>query len=356
MEITDYIMGDRYELQAKDMQILAGITGRAGSGKTTLSKLLSKDLKDRGVDNVVYSGDWRFVLDSGSRKQWIETQWKTGMNAYLYAINQFNWWDFNRIYDELHDLVRGNGININSAYNRISGKKDLSIKIHGIERGIVFYENGILGAVEHLEEIDVFILLNTPDSLCLNRIIKKDFGRRSLQEIVTRYLITTFSENIILKILFDKFQDKIVSCDSTGTLGKYPEVHEITHIPVPIEDVKPMLMKKGTVFCDLDGTIIKHVPVPTETGEEIRVISGSADKLKELRQKGYFLVLTTSRPQNKIFGVLEILKNEGLKFDQIVCDLPVGPRHLINDSKNDEIRAFAHVIERDGGIKNINLP
>ena len=88
----------------------------------------------------------------------------------------------------------------------------------------------------------------------------------------------------------------------------------------------------------------------------MEIIEGSLEKLKEFRDKGYFLILTTSRPQNKVFGVVEKLRSMGLEFDQIVCDLPVGPRHLINDSKDGQVRAIAHALKRDEGIKDIKLP
>ena len=356
MELSDFLVNKFYQLKGRRNRILVGITGRAGSGKTTLSKVVAQELNYRGIDNIIYSGDWRFALDSTKRKETLKEKWKSGINAYLNAANQFNWWDYNSIFNDLSELVKGNDVEINHAYNRVTGQKDLSLKIHSIERGIVFYENAILGGVEHLNQIDAIILINTPDLLCFERTIKKDTGRRTLYETVIRYLMTTYSENIFLERLFDQFKHKIVSCDSYGALGDYPRLQEISYIPIPIVKRKSLLVKKGTVFCYLDGTIINHVPVPTETGEEIKVIQGSAEKLQEFRQKGYFLVLTTSRPQNKIFGVLEILKEKGLEFDQIICDLPVGPRHLINDTKNGEIRAFAHVIERDEGINNINLP
>jgi histidinol phosphatase-like enzyme len=116
-----------------------------------------------------------------------------------------------------------------------------------------------------------------------------------------------------------------------------------------------MEVKKGTIFCDLDGTLIKHVPIPSRTGNDVELLEGSVEKLKEFRQKGYVIVLTTGRTQSNIFGVLEKLRSLGLEFDQIVCDLPIGPRHLINDSKDEDVRAFSHAINRDAGIKDVTI-
>lgn len=358
MRIVDFILSRFKEEHRKRnrKRILVGITGRAGSGKTTLTRRISKELKEKGIESVVYSGDWRFYLDSESRKRWLMERWKSGILQYIYAINQYQWWDFDSIFEELDSMLQGKTTRIHNAYNRKNGVKELNFDIHGIEEGVVIYENSILGGEEHFGKIDAILVVNTPDIVCLERILKKDAGRRSLCEILSRYLITTYSENIFLKELFQKCPDKIVSCDSDGEMGGYPPIQEVNTIPVPILDPKPITMKKGTIFCDLDGTLIRHVPIPSVSGDEIEVIPGSAEKLKEFQEKGYMIVLTTSRPQHKVFGIMDKLKEAGLEFDQVICDLPLGPRHLINDTKNDEIRAFAHPVSRDEGITGIHLP
>jgi len=343
--------------QLKSRQrILVGICGRAGAGKTTMARNLFKELIERDIDCRSYSGDWRFILDSSNRKRWLEEKWRVGIDAYMYAINQFNWWDLEKIYEDLNQLLDGKPLELEKAYDRKSGKKDLTIRLPAIKEGVICFENCVLGGVECLEETDVIVLLSTPDKVCFERVMNKDAQRRSLPEIATRYLITTYSENIFLKLVLEKFRHKLVTCDSHGALGGYPEVNEVSHIPVPIGNGSHQSRKKGTVFCDLDGTIIKHVQLPTETGEEIRILQGSVEKLREFREKDYFLVLTTSRPQSKVFVALEVLKREGIEFDQVICDLPVGPRHLINDSKDTQVRAIVHALERDSGIKDISLP
>lgn len=355
MEITDYIISKLKNVPTKNGRILVGVCGRSGAGKTTLTKKISSELNTREINNVIYSGDWRFNLDSAGRKRWLEGKWKAGIDAYLYAISQFSWWNFQEIYRDLDELMKGNDLEISNTYNRITGKKDLDVKLGSIEQGVIFFENSILGGVEKLEDMDVIVLINTADSICFERIIKKDSLRRSLSEIMVRNLITTYSENFFMKLLLEHFAAKTVTCNSNGMFALYPKISDVSHIPVPITKNTHKKHKKGTVFCDLDGVLIKHVPVPSADGKEIEIIEGSAEKLKEFRDKGYFLILTTSRVQSKVFGIVEKLKLMGLEFDQIICDLPVGPRHLINDSKNGEVRAFAHVLERDEGIKDIHL-
>lgn len=353
MQITKTIINRINQIQNKP--ILLGVCGRAGSGKSTLANKIKEELNSQGIESASYSGDWRFKLDSKNRKKFIEEKWLCGLDEYLRAVNQFNWWDFEKIYLDLEELSKRSSVSIEKAYNRETGKKDIDIKIEGTKSGIIFYENCILGGLEILNKLDMVILLNESDGLCFERIMKKDYLRRSFSEILARHLVTTYSENIFFNFLLDKFHQKLLVCNSGGFLCEFPKIEEVKMIPVPIESCKDTGSLKGTIFCDLDGTLIKHVPVPSETGEEIEVIDGSSEKLKEFKEKGYYLVLTTSRPYYKIFGILQKLKSQGLEFDQIISDLPVGPRHLINDSKEEEVRAIVHSLKRNEGIKKIKI-
>lgn len=353
MEIFKYIV-NRY-LESKSQRLVVGVCGRAGAGKTTLMKKISDNLNTDHIENVAYSGDWRFILDSKRRKEWLCETWRVGMDAYLNAINQFSWWDLDAIYNDLIALKNGQAIKIDGAYDRLTGTKTTKISLGPIKRGVILYENCILGKLQTISSYDVIVLLNTPDQVCLERMLQKDTKRRTVPDIATRFLMTTYSENIFLRTLHERFHDRLVACDSDGKLGPFPFINEITHIPVPIHERKPQKIKKGTVFCDLDGTLIKHVPVPSQSGDDIELLEGSVEKLKEYRKNGYVIVLTTGRTQSNIIGVHEKLRSMGLEFDQIICDLPIGPRHLINDSKEKEIRAIAHALIRDTGIKNVEI-
>jgi uridine kinase len=356
MEIAEHIVHKLEEIKGNRSSVVVGVCGRAGSGKTTLSNRISGQLAEKGVKTAAYSGDWRFILDSKKRKMWLQEKWKAGLDAYMYAVNQFTWWNFEQIHNDLEKLSSGEPLTISGGYNRSTGCMDLDINIPAIPQGVLLYENAILGGVEVLEKIDLIILVNTPDNICFTRLLQKDAQRRSLAEIATRYLITTYSENIFIRLVLDHFSSKTLTCDSEGCFGSYPDIYDVSHIPVPISGQELKSQCKGTIFCDLDGTLIKHVPIPSETGEEIEILEGSQEKLKEFKEKGYYLILTTSRMYAKVFRIIEKLKNDKLNFDQIICDLPVGPRFLINDNKGNECRACAFALERDQGIKGINLP
>lgn len=352
--ISEYIV-NRARAAAR-RPLLVGITGRAGAGKTTLTEGIADDLRASGLPSLPYSGDWRFILDSPGRRAWLRDTWRVGMDAYLNAINQHSWWDFDGIAGDLAALRQGRAVVVEGAYDRTTGEKSARIELGPVTDGVILYENCILGPPDVLAGFDIIVLLNTPDQVCLERILRKDAGRRSVSDIATRYLMTTYSENSFLQLLRERHGDRLVATDSDGRLGAFPALREVSHIPVPIHVREPMNLKRGTVFCDLDGTLVRHVPVPSPSGEDIELLDGTVEKLREFRRDGYLVVLTTGRSQSNVLGVLERLRALGLEFDQVICDLPIGPRHLINDSKGNEVRAYAHPIVRDAGIRDVKLP
>jgi len=271
----------------------------------------------------------------------------------MYAINQYTWWNFNNIKDDLISLLEDKSLLLVNLYNRETGKKDKKVNIKNSKNSIILYENCILGGIDILEMLDIIIFVNTPDDICFIRTMQKDFLKRTMSEIASRFLITSFSENKFFNMILDKFSDKVLLCDSDGNFTAFPFITPVKQIPIYIPEIEESHKHKGTIFCDLDGTLVKHIPVPSEDGIDIKLLPKSAEKLQEWHDKGYYIILTSSRPYNKIFGILNKLQEKGLFFDQVICDLPVGPRHLINDSKGIEVRAFAHVLERDKGVGDI---
>ena len=228
-------------------KLLVGICGRAGSGKSTLARTLAQDLRDRGIESVCYAGDWRLSLDSANRKAWIGQSWEAGISAYLSAINQFNWWDFAAIEGDLDRIMAGEPVMLRNAYDRATGERNLLVELPAFDRGVVIFENAILGGVDSLIRLEKILLVNTPDRLCFERTLEKDADRRSIPEIAARYLMTTYSENFFLESLHH-FQEKIITCDSSGDLGTYPEVVPCAHIPFArkvLAGLLPAILREG---------------------------------------------------------------------------------------------------------------
>ena len=326
MEITQSII-NRYE-NILGRPMLIGVCGRAGAGKTTITNKIADQLKEHGISSIPYSGDWRFKLDSLGRRLHFQQRWEQGLTQYMLAVNQFTWWDFDKIYQDLSEMSNGHSIVIEEAYDRETGKKKLRVKIPEIKRGVVFYESNILGGMEILEKLDLIILLNTPDHVCFERMIKKDSDRRSITELAARNIVTTYSENLFYQMLLDNFQQKMMVCDSNGNLGGFPKISEVTQIPVPITRQATKMHERGTVVCELDGVLIEDNGV-----DGIKIKKDIAKKLKQLKEQGHHLIVTTSRPHHSVFEITNKLRAHGVEIDRIICDLPLGSRILINDER-----------------------
>ena len=233
MDIVPFIL-ERLEAarRAGRERILLGVCGRAGSGKTTLARRIVRALKRAGTDALRYSGDWRFVHDSPSRKRLLEESAKDGLSAYLASLDQRRWWDFEAVRRDLRALTDGNGVTLAQAYDRETGLKVKPVRLPALRRGVVLYENAILGGSDLLRSLDAILLLRTPDAVCLRRILKKDAGRRTGPEIAARYLVTTRSENEFFGML-RRYSGKLVTCDDRGMFAGTPGRPPLAFLPVP---------------------------------------------------------------------------------------------------------------------------
>lgn len=107
-----------------------------------------------------------------------------------------------------------------------------------------------------------------------------------------------------------------------------------------------------TIFIDLDGTLVFHNYEPLIQDDIF--LPGAIDFLIRCRQSNYYCILTTNRSKINSYQVIEHLYfNYNFKFDREIFDLPVGIRFIINDNKNEEIRAIAIPVERNFGLKDI---
>ena len=113
-----------------------------------------------------------------------------------------------------------------------------------------------------------------------------------------------------------------------------------------------------TIFCDIDGTLTKHT-LPTQSqlpSNKMELLDGTLDKLNEWDQKGYRIILTTGRKEGLRSQTEKQLQEVGIIYDQLIMGIGGGARYIINDNKPDgRETAFAVNIERNEGIKNINI-
>jgi len=110
--------------------------------------------------------------------------------------------------------------------------------------------------------------------------------------------------------------------------------------------------KYSTIFCDIDGTISIHEPSPDN--KSLQFLSNSLFKLKEWKEKGHTIILTTSRVKKD--ELYQLLKKYDVPFDNLITSLPSGKRYLINDVKEEiSPMSYSYNVIRDVGIDNIEL-
>lgn len=114
-----------------------------------------------------------------------------------------------------------------------------------------------------------------------------------------------------------------------------------------------------TIFCDIDGTLVKH-EMPTKNTDPLKgltLLPGTREKLSEWDAKGYNIILTTGRKESMRKATEEQLAAYGIFYDQLIMGIGGGVRVLINDYKPDstEETAVAITLKRNTGISEVDI-
>lgn len=110
----------------------------------------------------------------------------------------------------------------------------------------------------------------------------------------------------------------------------------------------------GVALIDLDGTIVKF-----GTNE---LLPGALDLLKSLIDNKIEIIFTTGRgsienasniySKKSTIKLLDYLKSQGIKYRDIIWEVP-SPRMVINDTRsNGECQAFAFSAARNKGFNS----
>tara|TARA_Y100000593_G_C4322760_1_gene344773 strand:+ start:6776 stop:7141 length:366 start_codon:yes stop_codon:yes gene_type:complete len=117
--------------------------------------------------------------------------------------------------------------------------------------------------------------------------------------------------------------------------------------------------KSKTIFCDLDGTLVKHSnPIDIQNPDyELEVLPGVHDKLREWDSKGYHIVITTGRKESARDSTIKQMQKAGINYDQLVMGFGGAIRYIINDRKPnmDDDTCFAINLDRNKGICDIEI-
>tara|TARA_B110000211_G_scaffold231388_1_gene292902 strand:+ start:1087 stop:1437 length:351 start_codon:yes stop_codon:yes gene_type:complete len=112
-----------------------------------------------------------------------------------------------------------------------------------------------------------------------------------------------------------------------------------------------------TIFCDIDGTLLKHHGGLHPIMSEKPVILPNVIKsLARWSANDYTVILTTGRPESMRPLTIKHLEQVGIFYDQLIMGLSRGPRVLINDTKpNCNVTASAINVERNTGLSEEHI-
>ena len=112
-----------------------------------------------------------------------------------------------------------------------------------------------------------------------------------------------------------------------------------------------------TIFCDIDGTLIKHHGDLTKAMHSTpKLLEGTIETLNIWERKGYRIILTTGRKESMRSSTEKLLHDLGIFYDILIMGIGGGDRILINDKKpdSDSDTCFAYNLTRNVGISDLS--
>jgi len=117
--------------------------------------------------------------------------------------------------------------------------------------------------------------------------------------------------------------------------------------------------KSKTIFCDLDGTLVKHSnPIVIQNPDyELEVLPGTHDRLREWDSNGYAVIITTGRKESSREATIKQMQRAGINYDHLIMGFGGGCRYIINDTKpnSDDDTCFSINVKRNGGISDVEI-
>ena len=113
-----------------------------------------------------------------------------------------------------------------------------------------------------------------------------------------------------------------------------------------MENLKLSSLPKTWIF-DLDGTILVHNGY--KNGGD-RILPGVKEFFDKIPENDYILILT-ARKEEVLESSIKFLKDNGIRYNEILADIPFGERILLNDMKDSGLKtAYAINLKRDEGL------
>jgi hydroxymethylpyrimidine pyrophosphatase-like HAD family hydrolase len=117
------------------------------------------------------------------------------------------------------------------------------------------------------------------------------------------------------------------------------------------------LDKPKTIFCDIDGTILKHAHRFSDLDKlDPIALPGVTEKFNEWDSLGHRIVLVTARKESGREMTERQLKSLGIMWDQLIMGVSSGQRVLLNDKLQPEDldRAKSINLITDQGFLNVD--
>ena len=109
-------------------------------------------------------------------------------------------------------------------------------------------------------------------------------------------------------------------------------------------DIVMSTLQKTWIF-DLDGTLVKHNGYKIDGKDTL--LDGAKEYIESIPQEDTILILTSRTDEYKEMTE-RFLKDQGIRYDEILFNIPMGERIVVNDRKPSGIdMAYALNIDRD---------
>ena len=103
-------------------------------------------------------------------------------------------------------------------------------------------------------------------------------------------------------------------------------------------------LPKTWIF-DLDGTLLKHNGYIIDGHDTL--LNGAKEYIDNIPEEDYILILTSRNDDYKEMTI-SFLKKEKIRYNQILFNIPMGERIVLNDRKPSGIdMAFSINLDRD---------